>query len=225
MLRSGAAAGKANAQGSFTSDGSMVGDAPVAKPFDPLETEVLAETLARAFEESPLHSLPPPTAPGSGVYALYYSGPFPLYNELGFARKGAAAAPLYVGRSSPKGGLTGNIAAEQGGNYVVNRLRTHARSIEAVENLRLTDFQCRYLVTSPLWAPLLESLLLRKYRPLWNGMGLGSNATGGPRSGQKVSAWDTLHPGRGGAGKGQSAADAAAVEAQVRANFQAGSDE
>lgn len=51
--------------------------------------------------------------------------------------------------------------------------------------------------------PLGESLLISRFRPLWNVIveGFGNNPTGGPRESQKRSPWDTLHPGRSGVGQ------------------------
>ena len=49
-----------------------------------------------------------------------------------------------------------------------NRLREHARNIEAAHNLRLEDFGCRYLVVVPVWITLAERFLVENFKPIWN---------------------------------------------------------
>jgi hypothetical protein len=133
---------------------------------------------------------------GAGLYALYYQGPFPAYQPIAVPN---CAVPIYVGRAVPRGARRGEVGlGEAPGRVLLDRLRQHASSIAAAENLEVTDFRCRYLVVDDIWVPLAEALLIAHFRPLWNGVveGFGIHAPGAGRSNQARSSWDTLHPGR-----------------------------
>jgi len=84
------------------------------------------------------------------------------------------------------------------GSAMYRRLCQHAESIRQTTNLIVEDFRCRYLVVDDIWIPLGESLLIRKFRPLWNVVidGFGNHAPGSGRYNQQRSPWDVLHPGR-----------------------------
>lgn len=84
------------------------------------------------------------------------------------------------------------------GEVLYRRLCEHATSIQEARNLELTDFTCRYLLVDDIWIPLGESLLIGTFKPVWNILvdGFGHHDQGTSRTGQKKSAWDTLHPGR-----------------------------
>jgi Eco29kI-like restriction endonuclease len=73
----------------------------------------------------------------------------------------------------------------------------HAQSIDEADNLRRSDFRCRYLISENIWIPLGESLLFEQFRPVWNVLieGFGIHQPGKRRL-QRTSKWDTLHPGR-----------------------------
>jgi hypothetical protein len=75
--------------------------------------------------------------------------------------------------------------------------RQHAQSIDEAENLRLSDFRCRFVVSEDTWIPLGESLLIEQFKPVWNVLieGFGIHQPGKRRP-QRASKWDTLHPGR-----------------------------
>jgi hypothetical protein len=64
--------------------------------------------------------------------------------------------------------------------------------------LTVGDFSVRTLVVMPIWVPLAETMMIRRYKPLWNQhiTGFGIHHPGGGRLGQEVSDWDSLHPGR-----------------------------
>ena len=49
-----------------------------------------------------------------------------------------------------------------------------------------------------IWIPLAESLLIERFEPLWNRAidGFGNHDPGKGRYEQKMSPWDTMHPGR-----------------------------
>jgi hypothetical protein len=70
-------------------------------------------------------------------------------------------------------------------------------SIRAVQNLRIEDFRCRFLVVEPLWIRMVERFLIEATRPIWNGCldGFGLHDPGAGRA-PLVSWWDAMHPGR-----------------------------
>lgn len=90
--------------------------------------------------------------------------------------------PIYIGKAIPSGGRKGladpKISAK--GKKLFERLEIHRKSIEAAENLKLSDFCCRYLVVDDVWIPLGESLLIQRHRPIWNSLidGFGNNTPG-----------------------------------------------
>jgi len=180
--------------------GQLIHERERAEPYDPLSSDNLAESIVTALEHQPLSSLPPRVSVnGIGVYVLYYRGRFPAYRRLVRSRR---LSPVYVGKAVPRGTRTGQGGVTQEERArVIDRLRAHARSITRVRNLRLTDFRCRYLVLAKeVYVFLAESLLIRRHRPMWNTVvtGFGNNPVGGGRTGQQLSRWDTLHPGRAG---------------------------
>jgi hypothetical protein len=168
-------------------------------PFNPLDKLSLARGLARALLENPCERLPPQASfPGAGIYVIYYSGKFPLYEKIAsLNRAGKFAVPIYAGKAVSEGARKGALGKEPG-TALFRRLREHAKSIEQVKNLDAADFRCRYLVVDDIWIPLGEQLLIEAFSPLWNVAldGFGIHHPGGPRSRQQRSTWDTLHPGR-----------------------------
>ncbi len=91
------------------------------------------------------------------------------------------------------------------GRFLHNRLREHAESVRAAENLDIDSFAARWLVVDDIWIPLGETLLIGKFQPVWNRMldGFGNHDPGGGRRAGLVPMWDVLHPGRGWALKQQ----------------------
>jgi len=170
--------------------------------YNPLDRANLEKSIATAILDRPVVPIPCSVRDrmvGSGVYALYYTGPFGLYEPLARRnREVPFSYPIYVGKAAPKGARTG-AEPEEGDKYKLYlRLQQHARSIRKTD-LNVADFHCRYLVVEDIWIPLGESLLIRQFQPLWNSLlfgGFGNNDTGGNRAAQDLSAWDLLHPGR-----------------------------
>ena len=78
------------------------------------------------------------------------------------------------------------------------RITQHAKSIDEVTNLDVGDFRCRFLVLNDAYIALAESVLIRLFRPAWNGMSFGRKVVGKNRMSGNVGLWDALHPGRGG---------------------------
>ena len=169
--------------------------------YNPLEKRALAESVCKALLAKPVEPLPPGQRfNGAGVYAIYYAGGFPPYQPVAAAnRDGKYALPIYVGKAVPPGSRKGGFQLELPGDAVLyKRLREHAESVAASQNLRLADFRCRYLVVDDIWIPLGESLLIEMFSPLWNKIvdGFGNHDPGkGRRAGQRPP-WDVIHPGR-----------------------------
>lgn len=93
------------------------------------------------------------------------------------------------------------LTPQEQGLRLFNRIRDHNRSLASVENLKLEDFDCRYLVVRSAWVETAEDLLIDWFKPVWNNelkvcYGFGKHGdSAGTRSNER-SPWDTLHPGR-----------------------------
>jgi hypothetical protein len=160
----------------------------------------IVEQAILFFSGTPVKALPPPSFAGTGVYALYYHGPFGLYAKLAAVNRQECKLPIYVGKAVARGRRTGR-GADSEGPELSGRLRQHAWSIEFAENLRVEDFQCRFMILEGAAADLIvpvESELIRRYKALWNSGidGFGNHDPGSGRYNQSPSKWDILHPGR-----------------------------
>lgn len=153
------------------------------------------------FIQTPLQILPPPVRfIGGGVYALYYLGGYELYSDLSRLNQTDCKYPIYVGKSVPQGWRTGRIGISETPD-LYHRLREHSRSLQQVENLQSTEFQCRFVILNDVESDLVvpvEASLIRHYKPLWNMIvdGFGNHDPGSGRYNQAKSEWDILHPGR-----------------------------
>lgn len=169
-------------------------------PFNPLDKRNLGESIAVAMLRQPIVQLPPSPFDGAGVYAIYYVGDFSAYKPI--ARRnsnGQFSLPIYVGKAVPAGARKGGYGLDSpAGNVLFKRLQEHAKSIEEATNLKAQHFWCRYLITDDIWIPLGESLLIERFKPIWNQLvdGFGNHDPGTGRHGQQRSPWDVLHPGR-----------------------------
>jgi len=172
-----------------------------AAPYNPLDRKNLGASVAEAMlERFPVPLGGVPRFDGAGVYAIYYTGDFPLYEPIAAAnRDDQWRWPIYVGKAIPAGGRKG-ATSDAEVRSLVARLREHASSIRAVENLNIDDFHCRYLVVEDIWIPLGESLLIAKFSPIWNQQmdGFGNHAPGKGRHAGARPRWDVIHPGRRG---------------------------
>lgn len=191
----------------------------LAHPFDiekhifrsPQLQELMLDAL-RFFNGTPVHNLPPATKfGGSGVYAIYYTGDFPLYQKVSASNRTSYSLPIYVGKAIPSGGRKGLKKSADNEDSLHKRLRehttsihqaiTHAKKNEAEHHLSLSDFACRFVIVpgdeSAIIAPI-ESALIKQYQPLWNAAvdGFGNHTPGNGRFEQARSQWDTLHEGR-----------------------------
>lgn len=131
--------------------------------------------------------------------------------------------PVYVGRAIPKGGRKGLEGFDvPHGEALCKRLREHSDSINAVRNLKLADFRCRWLVVDEVFIPLGESLLISHYRPVWNAVvdGFGNHAPGSGREKGKKPMWDILHPGRRWADRLRASLNANQVLALIKEHFE-----
>lgn len=180
------------------------------EPYDPLKKVHLAENVAGALVAQAVvefGKLKP--IGGGGIYAIYYTGPFPAYAALVAADAAAPfTIPIYVGKAVPEGARTGGteeVTSSLTGAAPVRRKRTlherlseHRNSIRKVTNLEVTDFHCRRLVVEPMWIALGEALMISRTFPVWNSLvsGFGNHDQGSGRDKQVRSRWDTIHPGR-----------------------------
>ena len=154
------------------------------RSYNPLSVDELGRNAARAIRRWEAAELPPDElTEEAGVYALYYSGPFPAYGGMD------EEEPIYVGQA---------VHTKTKPRPLRQRLAEHAQSIESAENLDLQDFRCRWVVLDPVWIGMTERILIDQYRPVWNDVlkGFGIHAPGSGRGNQARSRWDTLHPER-----------------------------
>jgi hypothetical protein len=161
----------------------------------------LAESIAGALlsmPPAPLEHVPDSRFRGTGIYVIYYVGPFRAYQLIVKANvDGAWRQPIYVGKAVPRGSRRG-IDVARATDELWQRLLEHRESVDQVTNLSIGDFWVRWLVVEPIWTPLGESLLINRYAPIWNTIlsGFGNHDPGSGRYNQRISRWDMLHPGR-----------------------------
>jgi hypothetical protein len=123
-----------------------------------------------------------------------------------------AVWPIYVGKAIPSGGRKGaDLFIEIRGRHLWKRLREHADTIKEAKNLDIIDFQCRYLIVDDIWIPLGETLLISRFKPVWNLAldGFGNHDPGAGRYQGLRPRWDVLHAGRGWAEKCQQRSETA----------------
>jgi Eco29kI restriction endonuclease len=170
--------------------------------FNPLDKKNLGASVAEALisaEVVPMKGLSPFS--GVGIYAIYYSGSFAAYDQIAKqnADKSNPVLPIYVGKAVPSGARKGAVLADPTKSKALyGRLKEHAESIDAAENLSLEDFVCRHLIVDEIWIPLGEALMIAKFTPLWNGLidGFGNHDPGSGRYQGLRPRWDVVHPGR-----------------------------
>lgn len=178
---------------------------PIRRPaevFDPGNPRTIGFFIALALTAQPRESLATlPPHYGSGIYALYYKGDFPLYEPIS-----GTETPIYVGQAA-SGNDNARTPVEQGIRLAA-RLGEHRKTISrASASLRLEDFECRTLVVQTGWETPAEDYLIRLFRPVWNKetkivQGFGKHGDAPTTRQNKVSSWDVLHQGRTEAGHG-----------------------
>jgi hypothetical protein len=153
------------------------------------------------FKLTPICDLPPDfDFYGSGVYALYYHGDFPLYAKLVQKSGDDFNIPIYIGKAVPPGWRTNRIM-DSTKPVLKQRLREHSRTIIQCSSLEINRFKCRFVILNGVESDLigaLEAGLIRCYSPLWNNCidGFGDHDPGDKRYDGKHTEWDTIHPGR-----------------------------
>lgn len=170
-------------------------------PYNPLDKKNLGASVAEALlgrKARPMDAIE--AFEGAGIYAIYYTGAFSAYKQIAeLNSSGDLIAPIYVGKAIPAGARKGGTGLDsQRTRALYNRLSEHADSIRSVVNLKIADFQCRFLVVDDIWIPLGESLLIAKFSPIWNTRidGFGNHDPGKGRYEGMRPRWDVLHPGR-----------------------------
>lgn len=172
---------------------------PVAQPtsvFDPSNPKVVGRFVALAMvsqDRFPLSQIP--KFYGSGIYAIYYNGPFSGYQTIS-----GSETPIYVGKASPS--LPNARTPLEQGSKLCGRLSDHRKNIsKANSTLDIADFEFRSLVVQSGWEAAAEDYLIHLFRPIWNSetnilYGLGKHGDSASTRANKRSPWDTLHPGR-----------------------------
>jgi hypothetical protein len=197
---------------------------PVSMPpalFDPSNPKIIGRFTALALvaqAKRPLAEIG--RFYGSGVYALYYSGAFPIYAGLS-----GSETPIYVGKAGPA--TQGAQTARDQGERLAARLNDHRKNIaKATTTLDLNDFQARFLVVQSGWETAAEDYLIHLFRPIWNSeinilYGLGKHGDSAAIRANKRSPWDTLHPGRSWAADTiEDARSIARIEGEVVSHFE-----
>lgn len=173
---------------------------PVYPPYNPLDKRNIGNSIAEKLMQSELHPLPPEPFIAAGVYAIYYCGSMVCYRKLVEANREAVRYPIYIGKAVPKGARKGgNVDGVNPGKALFERLKEHANSVCAAENLDIKDFSCRFLSVDDIWIPLTETLMIERFQPVWNRLldGFGNHNPGKGRHKGRISLWDCVHPGRG----------------------------
>jgi hypothetical protein len=162
--------------------------------FDPSDPKRVGEMIVGTLllkDRVPLGSVQP--FYGSGVYALYYKGPFDAYQPISGTNH-----PIYVGKADPK--TAHAQTSQEQGRKLSDRLREHARTIaSASETISLDHFSCRFLVVTSGFQRAAEDHLIAMYKPLWNQSicyGFGKHGDSPSTRGNTRSPWFELHPGK-----------------------------
>ncbi len=169
--------------------------------YNPLDKLNLGQSVAQALlVVEPLPLTRTEHLRGAGVYAIYYTGDFRAYEPVATRNRGGTyEQPIYVGKAIPKGGRKGRLTESPTiGTSLRDRLRQHASSTHEAVNLQVEHFYYRSLVVDDIWIPLGESMLIDRFKPVWNIIidGFGNKDPGNRRATQFKSPWDILHPGR-----------------------------
>ena len=174
---------------------------PNATLFNPLDKKNLGKSIVDALIETEEVALSAVGSfVGAGIYAIYYRGKFSAYRMIADLNSGGGSWPIYVGKAIPSGGRKGaSFDATTTSIALSKRLAEHVASISSTPSLALADFSCRYLRVDDIWIALGETLLIERYKPVWNLVveGFGNHDPGSGRYRGKRPLWDELHPGRG----------------------------
>jgi hypothetical protein len=166
--------------------------------FNPFAPKVVGELIANTLLVQDRQHLAASVVTkfyGAGVYALYYKGPFDAYRPISRREH-----PIYVGKSDPA-----HLHAEnpkQQGTRLYRRLLDHHGNLSDIQNLKIEEFDCRFLVVHSAWVKPAEDYLIEHFHPVWNKemkicQGFGKHGDSSDTRKNKRSPWDILHPGRG----------------------------
>ena len=164
----------------------------------------LVKDAVRFFNGTPIQILPSPVSfLGTGVYAIYYTGNYPLYKRYSELNRLSYDYPIYVGKAVPKGwrqARTSDSSFSQS-KELYTRIREHSRSIVSGSGLELKDFNCRFVIFENSDSDMIstvEAALIKLNMPIWNTTvdGFGNHDPGRGRYQQAKSDWDVIHPGR-----------------------------
>jgi len=172
---------------------------PIKQPsavFDPSNPEIIGRFISLALvAQEPQQLASVEKFYGSGVYAIYYKGGFPLYAPIANSE-----TPIYVGKASPAIPNARNPLEQ--GDRLARRLDDHRKNIsKAKSTLVIDDFQCRFLVVQSGYETAAENFLIHLFHPIWNSetdilYGLGKHGDSADTRANRRSPWDTMHPGR-----------------------------
>jgi Eco29kI restriction endonuclease len=172
---------------------------PIRQPssvFDPSNPKIVGRFIALAMVAQPRYGLSDiDKFYGSGVYAIYYNGPFPLY-----ARLSGSETPIYVGQAAPA--INNARTPMEQGDKLCGRLVEHGKSIgKATGTLNIDDFEFRSLVVQSGWETAAEDYLIHLFRPIWNKetkilFGIGKHGDSAETRSNRRSPWDTIHQAR-----------------------------
>jgi hypothetical protein len=172
---------------------------PIKQPtsiFDPANPKVVGRFIALALVAQQRYPLNEATRfYGSGIYAIYYKGKYPLYAPIS-----GSETPIYVGQAAPA--INNARTPQEQGDRLSRRLGDHRKNIGlAKSTLNLDDFEYRSLVIQSGWETAAEDYLIHLFHPIWNSetniiYGLGKHGDDSKTRANKRSPWDTLHPGR-----------------------------
>lgn len=173
---------------------------PIRQPsavFDPGNPKIVGRFISLAMVAQQRHSLAViDRFYGSGIYAIYYNGNFPLYERIS-----RSETPIYVGQAAPA--INNARTPMEQGDRLCRRLEDHRKNIgKATTTLDLADFEFRSLVVQSGWETAAEDYLIHLFKPIWNSQtklvyGLGKHGDSADTRSNSRSPWDTIHPGRG----------------------------
>ncbi|HVG57933.1 MAG TPA: Eco29kI family restriction endonuclease [Hyalangium sp.] len=171
---------------------------PIKMPgsvFDPSDAQVVGKLIGdKLLEQKRVPLALVDQFYGSGVYALYYLGSFDAYAPIS-----GTDTPIYVGKADPADRYAPDVRAQ--GDRLSRRLAEHRKSVGHAKNLKINDFDCRFLVVKTAWQFTTEHYLIDLFKPVWNSemrvcYGFGKHGDSASTRGNTRSPWDTLHPGR-----------------------------
>lgn len=174
---------------------------PIKQPeafFDPADPKLFGTFAALALmgqTRLPLSSIRENRFYGSGVYALYYRGPFEMYAPIS-----GTEHPIYVGTAAAAEPIA-RTPLEQG-DRLWNRLNFHRKNItRASGTLDVSDFEFRALVVATGFELQAETALINLFQPAWNWetkilFGFGKHGDSAKKRSNDRSPWDVVHSGR-----------------------------